>query len=212
MHAAAPIEVVVVEDDAVLRGFLRTVIAGTPGFRCLGDYGNPQVFLKAVGSLRPGLVIMDLELPRLSGLECLEALRAKRLSLQVMVLSIHDEDEWLYPALRMGAAGYLIKPVDPATLIESLRELHEGGSPMSPSIARRVLKEFRQELGRREVVEALSERELETLRALAQGMTYQEIADSLAIKRSTIARHLHNIYQKLHVRTAAGAVGRLLGA
>lgn len=205
----SPIRVLLIEDDAGLRDGLRAILDATPGLRCIGAFGSARVALKTEAGLGADVIVVDLELPGLSGLEFLRQRRDGSSGAgQVLVLTIHSEPEWLFPALEAGAGGYLIKPIEPARFIEAIRELHAGGAPMSGPVARRVLREFRVEQQGREELATLTARELEVLQALARGRRYEEIAAELAVSRATVATHIHHIYQKLHVRSAAAATAR----
>lgn len=204
-----PIQVLVIEDDAGLREGLRTILGATPGMRCVGAFGSARVALKAEAGLGADVIVLDLDLPGMSGVEFLcQRRRGSPGVAEVLVLTIHSEPEWLFPALEAGAGGYLIKPVEPARFIEAIRELRAGGAPMSGPIARRVLREFRSARGNQRDLEQLTARESEVLQALARGRRYEEIAAELAVSRATVATHIHHIYEKLHVRSAAAATAR----
>lgn len=207
-----PIRVAIVEDQSEVRDFLRAIVAGTPGLAYVGDFPSAKPFLNVERILEPDLVILDLELPGISGVECARELRARGRRAEILVLTVHDDADWLFPALAAGANGYLVKPIEPATLVDAIRDLHAGGAPMSAPIARRVLAEFRDEQARRAELAALTRREREVLVALTRGLRYREIASELGIEKSTVQRHLHHIYDKLHVHNATAAAARYLAS
>lgn len=208
--AAASIRVAIVEDHAGLRSSLRAIVSGTPGLVCVGDFPAARPFLKLERVLQPDVVVLDLELPGMSGAECARELRSRGGRPEVLVFTIHDDAGSVFPALAAGASGYLVKPVEPAHLVAAIRELHAGGAPMSAHVARRVLTEFRAHQDRQVELEALTSREREVLTCLARGLRYREIAEELRIDKSTVATHLHHIYEKLHVRSATAATARFL--
>lgn len=205
-----PIRVAIIEDHSEVRGYLRAVVSGTPGMTCVGDFPSARPFLKCECVLEPDVVLLDLEMPGMSGIECALELRSRGRKAEILMLTIHDDSEYLFPALAAGACGYLIKPVEPATLIEAIKSLHAGGAPMSGPIARRILAHFREYQARSAHAEPLTQRECDVMEELTDGSTYQCIANKLGIQRSTVQSHLHRIYEKLHVHNAAAAVARFL--
>lgn len=208
----SPIRVAIVEDHSEVRGYLRAVVSGTPGMTCVGDFASARPFLKAECVLEPDVVLLDLEMPGISGIDCARELRSRGRKAEILVLTIHDDADFLFPALAAGATGYLIKPLEPATLVEAIRDLHAGGAPMSGPIARRVLAHFREQEARTANLPPLTKREHDVMEGLTRGLKYREIARELEIEKSTVQRHLHHIYEKLHVHNAAAAVARYLNA
>lgn len=206
----SPIRVALVEDHPELRASWKAILAGTAGLACLGDFGTVRSFLEAEPLLDLQVLLLDLELPGATGIDCLRKLRAKRRKYETLILTVHDDPDWIFPALHAGASGYLVKPIEPSVLVAAIRELHAGGSPMSPAIARRVLTHFRKDLSEAADLETLTPRERDVLEALAEGKTYREIADDLGTRRATVSTQLHSIYAKLHVTSATAAVARFL--
>jgi len=210
IDTASLIKVSIVEDDDKLRNHLVALIGGADGFCCLGAHRTAESALKSIPLEKPQLVLLDLELPKKSGLQCLCELKARLPVLEVLVLTIHDDAHRIFRALEEGACGYLVKPVQPARLLEAIREARTGGSPMSSQIARLVLRTFQQHRKARRILEALTIREEEVLNKLTKGYQTKEIADLLGVSDRTIGTHLRNIYQKLHVHSQAAAVAKYL--
>ncbi len=202
--------VLVLEDDQGTREALAALVGGSPGFACVGAHPNAESALRAIPAQKPSVILVDLELPGISGIEFIRASRQRFASVELLVLTVHAEAEWVFPALEAGASGYLVKGTAPAKLLEAVAEVHAGGALMSSQVARLVLKSFRREGPPQDGRERLSPREIEVLEALAQGMCYEEIAAHLGISPRTVNTHLHRIYAKLHVHSAAGAVGKWL--
>ncbi len=204
------IRVAIVEDNEKIRDGLATLIDGSEGFLCSATYGSAESALRQLPSYKPDVVLMDIQLPGMSGIECVEKLRERDPAVQVMMLTVYEDDEKVFKSLVAGATGYILKRTPPAELLEAIRELHEGGSPMSDQIARKVVEAFR-ELGKSSKdVENLTERELEILAMLARGYQDKEIADKFFLSVKTVRTHLRNIYQKLHVRSRTEAVLKYL--
>lgn len=204
------IKVSVVEDHQPYRAHLAALINGTAGFQCVGAHDSAESALQGVPRERPDVLILDLGLPGRGGLECVGELKSLLPTMEILVLTVHDDPQRLYQALEGGASGYLVKPVPPTRILEALQEIRQGGSPMSSQIARMVIKTFHRRGASRRGLEELTSREEEILQLLAEGYQNKEIADRLGVAVSTIATHLHNIYQKLHVGTRAEAVVKYL--
>jgi DNA-binding NarL/FixJ family response regulator len=153
---------------------------------------------------------MDIQLPRMSGIECVEKLKVQNPDIQVMMLTVYEDDEKVFKSILAGASGYILKRTPPAELLEAIRELHEGGSPMSDQIARKVVQAFQQMGKSSKETENLSSREMEILSYLARGYNDKEIADKLFLSIKTVRTHLRNIYKKLHVRSRTEAVLKYL--
>ncbi|HTX18193.1 MAG TPA: response regulator transcription factor [Bacteroidota bacterium] len=204
------IRVVIVDDDAEVRDGIAFLINGTQGYRCVGSYGSAQEALEHVPRLEVDVVLMDINMPNTSGIECVAKLKQERPALQIMMLTAFEDDEKIFQSLVAGASGYLLKKTPPAKLLEAIEELHHGGSPMSSQIARKVVETF--QWGRSSAKETvdLTEREHEILSHLAKGYRYKEIADALFISVETVRTHLRNIYEKLHVRSRTEAVLKYL--
>ena len=203
------IKVSIVEDDAGIRESLAIVINGTDGFRCVGAFPNAEVALKQMPCDWPDVVLMDINLPEMSGIECVARLKQMRPEIQVIMLTICADDDQIFDSLTHGASGYLIKKTPPAKILEAISEVQAGGVPMSNAIARKVVQFFRQRQSPGKP-EALSKREYEILALLAKGYQYKEIADMLSISRQTVATHIKNIYEKMHVHSRTEAVVKFL--
>lgn len=206
------IQTMVVEDDAGVRAMLAAVFAGTPGFRCLGAFDSAESALRRLQAGRPDVLLLDIELPKRSGLELLRDLRDRWPDLLVVILSVHGEPQTIFEALKQGAAGYLLKPTTPARIVEAVAEAHGGGAPMSAAIARLVLRTFRERARRSDELAALTGREHEVLKLVSEGYLPEEVADQLKLSRRTIGTHLQSIYRKLHVRTRSQAVARFFAS
>ncbi|MCW5550612.1 MAG: response regulator transcription factor [Verrucomicrobiae bacterium] len=205
-----PIKVSIVEDQQATRDMLAALARGSEGFICDGAYANAETALKRLPTERPDVVLLDLELPCMSGVEFIAAATARQPGLRILVLTIHDDPVRIFTALEAGASGYLVKPVAPAKILEAITEIHNGGAPMSSQIARLVVKTFHHRGEARSELEVLTPREDEMLRLVAQGFHSSEIAGRLGISPRTVGTHLRNIYEKLHVHTRAHAVAKYL--
>lgn len=204
------IKVAIVEDNDKIREGLAALIDGSEGFQCSAVYDNAEKALRQIPSYEPDVVLMDIQLPKMSGITCVEKLKEKSPDIQVMMLTVYEDDEKVFKSLIAGATGYILKRTPPAELLESIRELHEGGSPMSDQIARKVVQAFREMGKSSKETENLSEREMEILSFLAKGYHDKEIAEHFFLSVKTVRTHLRNIYQKLHVRSRTEAVLKYL--
>lgn len=201
------INVIVVEDNDTIREGLSALINGTEGFRCMTTYRDCEGLLKHVEDWAPDILLMDIVLPGMSGIDGVKKIKQIAPDLNILMLTIYGENDLIFEALCAGACGYLLKNTPPARLLEAIKEAHEGGSPMSPSIARKVVSLLQEKnLLSASAASILTPREREILNALSQGNNYQAIADSLFISVSTVRFHIRNIYQKLHVQTQSEAV------
>lgn len=204
------ISVAIVEDDEGIRESLRILIDGAEGFDCSGAYSSAEEALENIPALKPSVVLMDINLPKMSGIECIILLKNEHPEIQFVMLTVYDDSERIFKSLRAGASGYLLKRTKPGKLLEALEEVHGGGSPMSAEIARKVVQSF-QEMGPSQIeTENLTKREEEILSLLSKGYKYKEIAESLFISKETVRSHLRNIYEKLHVRSRTEAVVKYL--
>ena len=202
------ITVSIVEDDAPARGMLADWIHRASGFRCAGQYGSAEAALAALPAEKPAVVLMDINLPGMSGIECVRQLKPMLPNTQFVMLTVYEDADHIFNALAIGASGYLLKRVSRGELLAALRDVHAGGSPMSSNIARKVVKSFlRPALQSSEAVE-LSPREREVLELLARGYLYKEIAESLRISIPTVNTYIRRIYEKLHVRSRSQAVAK----
>ena len=204
------IKVVTVEDDDAFREHLAALIGGAPGFRCIGSHRTAEALLKQLPVEQPDVLLLDLGLPKIQGLEVISTVSACWPKLVIVVLTIQDDSARIFEALEAGAIGYLVKPVAPARLLEAIAEAHAGGSPMASQIARLVVKRFQQQGRSRQELDTLTPRETEILERIGHGLLSKEIADELGISERTIGSHLRNLYEKLQVHSRAAAVARFL--
>ncbi|HEY5914931.1 MAG TPA: response regulator transcription factor [Verrucomicrobiae bacterium] len=205
-----PITVSIVEDNEQLRTTLARVIGRTEGFRCLSHYGDAESALASLPKDKPDVVLMDINLPGMNGVECVRRLRQVVPALQIVMLTVYEDTDNIFNALAAGAAGYLLKRTRSAELIEAIREVHRGGSPMTTHIARKVTQSFQRAGPSSQPTENLSDREQEVLDCLSQGFLYKEIADKLGISYETVHTYIRRIYEKLQVRTRTEAVAKFL--
>lgn len=202
------IRVAIVEDDEKIRESLIVLIEGSDGFRCVGAYERAEDAIRDFKGKDADVVLMDINLPGMQGTEAVSVLKELKPGLQIIMLTVYEDNDKIFASLEAGATGYLLKRTPPDQLLNSIREALAGGSPMSPTIARRVVQSFKKDSFRKE--ERLSEREEEILNLLVRGKQYKEIADTLFIAPSTVHTHIHNIYEKLHVRSRAEAMAKYL--
>jgi DNA-binding NarL/FixJ family response regulator len=204
------IRVVLIEDQRETREGLATLIGGSPGFKVAGRYAAGEEALKRMAGHRPDVILTDLGLPDISGIEVVARARELLPGTPILVLTVHAEDQKVFESLCAGACGYLLKDVAPARLLEAIRELHAGGSPMSPEIARRVVLMF-QKLAPPPTSECrLPPRELEVLQLLAEGYSYRGCADRLSLSLDTVRFYIRHIYERLHVHSKSQAVVKAL--
>jgi DNA-binding NarL/FixJ family response regulator len=205
------ITVSIVDDESQLRQSIETFINGSPGFRCLSTYGSAEAAMQGLANERPDVVLMDILMAGMNGIECVERLKELQPKIQIVMLTVYEDTEQIFRALAAGASGYLLKRLNPDKLLEAIREVQEGGSPMSHSIARKVVASFQKnERTGGEQASRLSPREETVLECLAKGLAYKQIADQLGISITTIRSYLRRIYEKLHVQTRSEAVARYL--
>lgn len=200
------VNVAIIEDSDDIREGLKVLINGSDGFRCLADYSSAEAALRDLPAKNPDVVLMDIKLPGMSGIACTRELKARRPDLPVVVLTVYENDEQIFEALKAGASGYLLKKTPPARLLEAIQDVLNGGSPMSSQIARKVVSAFHQMGTSQKEMENLTNREQEILSYLAKGYRYKEIAEALFLSVETVRTHLRNIYEKLHVRSRSEAV------
>ncbi|MCG3157609.1 MAG: Response regulator protein VraR [bacterium] len=205
-----PINVAIVEDIDDIRNGLAYLINGSEGFRCVAKCSSAEAALEELADQEADVVLMDIELPGMSGIECIRRLKSDFPELQIMMLTIYEDDDKIFDSLMAGASGYILKKTQPARLLEAIQDLHHGGSPMSSQIARRVVQIFQQMRTPAKEMEHLSRREQEILSYLAKGFLYKEIATTLGISIETVRTHLHKIYEKLHVHNRTEAVLKYL--
>jgi DNA-binding NarL/FixJ family response regulator len=206
-----PITLTIVEDLDEVREGLKNFLALSPDFKVLETFKTAEEAVEDLPALQPDIAIMDINLPGMSGIECIRKLRPKSPRTQFMMFTVYENDEKVFEALKAGASGYLLKNTGLVAIIESLKELYQGGSPMSSNIARKLVNNFqdRVRLENPAEITLLSIRENEVLHLLAQGLLYKEIADRLGISTSTVRQHIHHIYDKLHVQNRTEAINKV---
>ncbi len=205
------ITVSIVEDDPLTRDSLAELLSLAKGIEVLATYADAESAVKAVPANAPDVLLVDINLPGKSGIECVAALKAALPAMQVLMLTTYDNSDAIFDSLRAGAGGYMLKRTRGSELIAAIKEVQEGGSPMSASIARKVVTFFQAPRpSSNPELETLTAREQEILKHLADGLHYKEIADQLGISTSTVRAHLHTIYGKLHVQSRTEAVVKYL--
>ena len=205
------ITVSIVDDEAKLRQSIATFVNGATGFKCLSSYSSAEAALKALPGDKPDVVLMDINMDGMSGIECVAQLKALAPGMQVLMLTVYEDTEKIFRALAAGANGYLLKRSSPAKLLEAIREVHGGGSPMTSSIARKVVASFQKTAaGPGEKQGQLSPREEAVLDGLAKGWTYKQLASELGISIDTIRTYIRRIYEKLHVQSRTEAVAKYM--
>lgn len=197
------ITVSIIEDDPDIRQSLGLLINGTPGFACISSYSSCEKGIKGVLTEPPDVVLMDIGLPGMNGIEGIKILKEKMPELDILVLTIQSDDRVVFEALCAGACGYLMKDTPPAQLLEAILETYDGGAPMSTRIARLVVESFKVT-----PQTSLTQRETEVLTHLCKGKSYKMIADDLFISEETVRRHIKNIYRKLEVHSKSEAVAK----
>jgi DNA-binding NarL/FixJ family response regulator len=202
------IRIAVIEDDASLRQILCEWFRRAEGFSCVFDVGSAEQAIERLAQAEPDVTLVDINLPRMSGVEVVRRMKSKMHKTQFLMLTVYDDANHVFEALAAGASGYLLKRTPKAQLLEAVREVHAGGSPMTSSIARIVVQSLRRPSGDGSQEEGLSRREAEVLNLLAKGFLYKEIADFLQISLPTVSTYVRRIYEKLHVHSRAQAVAR----
>ena len=203
------ITVSIVEDDAPLRGILSDWIRGAAGFKCVGVHEHAEAALDALPQEKPSVVLMDINMPGMNGIECVRRLKPQMLDTQFVMLTVYEDPDHIFKALSSGASGYLLKRTPRAELLAAIKDVYAGGSPMSSNIARKIVQSFQRFTSTSpSEPENLSPREREVLELLARGYLYKEIADTLQISVPTVNTHIRRIYEKLHVRSRSQAVAK----
>jgi DNA-binding NarL/FixJ family response regulator len=208
--ASATIRVVIVEDQRQLREGLAMLINGTPGFACVGSFRTMEDALRAISRDLPDLVLTDIGLPGMSGTEGIRILKERYPDLAMVALTVYDDDEEIFGALCAGALGYLLKNTAPARLLECLREVVSGGAPMSPEVARRVVRLFKDVAPPERASYRLTGQETQMLKLLVEGHNYKTAAADLGLSVHTVSFHMRNIYSKLQVHSKSEAVAKAL--
>jgi len=210
-NKAMSIRVSIVEDNARVRSGLEKLIAVSPGFQCLSVHPSAESALAILPTEKPDVVLMDINLPGMNGVECVRQLKPTLPQTQVVMLTVYENTELIFKALSAGASGYMLKQTPPTELLSAVRDVHQGGSPMSSHIARKVVASFQQTSPSAKELESLTIREQQVLDHLAKGYLYKEIADAMGISYDTVHTHIRKIYEKLHVRSRTEAVAKRLG-
>lgn len=204
------IAVSIVEDLKEIREHVKRTIENAADFLCLSAYSNAEDALQEIPVFKPHIVLMDINLPGISGIDCVRKLKEKCPDMQFMMFTIYEDNEQVFEALEAGASGYLLKNTPHENILEAFKELYHGGAPMSTQIARKVVAAFRKAAP--ESNEAgLSPREQEVLHLLSKGFLYKEIGDKLNIATGTVRQHIHKIYEKLHVQNRTEALNKYYG-
>jgi DNA-binding NarL/FixJ family response regulator len=203
------ISISIVDDDAPARGILTEWIRGAEGFKCVGVHENAETALAALPQEKPSVVLMDINIPGMSGIECVRRLKPQMMATQFVMLTVYEDPDHIFKALSSGASGYMLKRTPRAELLTAIKDVHAGGSPMSSNIARKIVQSF-QRFNSTSPAEPdnLSPREREVLELLARGYLYKEIAESLHISVPTVNTHIRRIYEKLHVRSRSQAIAK----
>ena len=208
------ISVCIVDDVSELRQALEEIVSSADGYKCIGTMSNVSEALTRIPLLKPDVVLMDINLGEAeSGIDCVRELKPITPATNYMMCTVYEDDEKIFEALSAGASGYILKKTEPQKLLESIKELHEGGAPMSSQIARKVVVAFREKpvATHSPSIDQLSHREKQILEELSRGLMYKEIANVLFISSETVRKHVYHIYEKLHVTNRVEAVNKYFG-
>ncbi|MBC7873304.1 MAG: response regulator transcription factor [Ferruginibacter sp.] len=209
------ISVCIVDDNKELRNALEEIITMSQGYKCIGTIGTAEDAVNQIPLLRPDVVLMDINLgTEESGIDCVRVLKPRMPDTNFMMCTVYEENENIFEALSAGASGYILKKTDPTRMLEAIRELYEGGAPMSSQIARKVVVAFQQQNVSNsdgQHLDVLSPREKEILQFLSRGLMYKEIAAQLFLSPETVRKHVYHIYEKLHVNNRVAAVNKFYG-
>jgi len=203
------IQVIIVEDDPEIRDWLVDVLNSAAGIRCVVSYPDAESCILNYKNFSPDIVIMDIHLPGINGIECIKKIKPLNPGVQFIMFTVFEDDEKVFDSLCAGASGYILKNTSPQRLVSAIRELHKGGSPMSSSIARKVINSFQKPQSISNTFNRLTPREKELLDLLAKGYRYKEIADMLSISIETVRTHIRNIYDKLQVQSRTEALNKI---
>lgn len=204
------IRVSIVEDDEQIREGMSFLINSSGTAECVSTHRTAEDALKQLPTVRPDVVLMDINLPQASGIDCTRELKQKLPRVQILMLTMYEDSEQVFNSIMAGASGYLVKRTPPAKILEAIEEIHTGASPMSGRIARMMVEHFRNMRRSAPKLENLSKREQDVLELLAKGYRYKEIADALSLSFDTVRSHLRSIYDKLHVHSRTEAVAKYL--
>jgi DNA-binding NarL/FixJ family response regulator len=204
------IHVVIIEDIKEIREGLQLLIDSSDGFSCLQTFSNAEQAIEQLPASCPDVVLMDINLPGINGIEAIKKLKPQCLRTQFIMSTVYEDDENIFESLKSGASGYLLKKTAPSKILDAITEVYEGGSPMSSQIARRVIASF-QKKDSIDETDILTPKEKEILKALAKGLRYKEIADEMKISMETVRSHARRIYEKLHVQSRTEALNKIYG-
>ena len=202
------IKVIIVEDDKEMREGLELIVRSNPALECIATCFSGEEAMETIPANIPDIVLMDIHLPGISGIECIKKLKPSLAFIQFMMCTVYEDNENVFDSLCAGATGYLLKNSPPSKITDAIIDLYHGGSPMSSVIARKVIQTFKLATGQNKEMEKLTAREKEMLDLLAKGYRYKEIADHLSISFETVRTHIHNIYEKLHVQSRTEALNK----
>ena len=205
-----PIKVAIVDDDDGIRTSLATLIRRAPALRLVGDYADAEAALKDLPHRPPDVVLMDINLPGMNGVECVRQLKSSLPKVQFLMLTVYEDNDSLFNSLKAGASGYLLKRTASARLLEAIHDVHDGGSPMTPQLARRVVQYFSRPVEGGSPLSRLTPGERDFLDQLAKGYAYKEIADRMSISIDTVRSYVRTVYEKLHVHSRTEAVVKYL--
>src|SRR5215469_3697133 len=205
------ITIAIVEDQREMRESLVEWLGSAPGLRCVGAHATAEEALKRIPDENPDVVLMDINLTGMNGIECVSRLRERLPQIQVLMLTTYDNGDLIFDSLRAGASGYLLKNMPRDELVQALQQLRAGGAPMSLQIARKVINYFHESTKPAESLRQLTARESEILKLLAKGYLYKEIAEHLGVSMSTVRTHISAVYEKLHVHSRTEAAMKLAG-
>ncbi len=204
------IAISIIEDQSEVRESLVACLGIEPGMRCVGAHVSAEEGLQKIPKENPDVVLVDINLPGMNGIQCVARLKKRLPNIQILMLTTYDDGDLIFDSLRAGANGYLLKNIPQEELVQAVQQVHAGGAPMSLQVARKVINHFHKTKPTSEI-ENLSVRELEILRLLAKGHRYKEIADQLSINIGTVRTHISHVYEKLHVNSRTEAAMKLVG-
>ena len=202
------LSVSIIEDDASVRKILATWVSRAKNFRCVSQHADAEDAFKKLPGQKPDVVLTDINLPGVNGIQCVRRLKAALPTAQFLMLTVYEDSDHIFEALAAGASGYLLKRTPRAELLAAIKQVHEGGAPMTSYIARKVVQAFQRQQSEKPEVNELSPREWEVLELLSRGYSYKEICSALAISLPTVNTHIHRTYEKLHVRSRGEAVAK----
>lgn len=203
------IKIIIVEDDPEIREWVSGVVQSNADFQLEAVFQDAETCVQQYGNFSSDIVIMDIQLPGMTGIDCVRLIKPINPAVQFMMFTVFEEDNKVFESLRAGATGYILKNFPPDKIIEALHDLYKGGSPMSTIIARKVISSFNPDSEKQSEYHKLSKREKELLNLLAKGYRYKEIADQLNISIETVRTHIRNIYEKLHVQSRTEAINKI---